>query len=459
MGLLGRIAVTRSLLIITALGLTLASARSASGSDMGMVKCSPNSDRVWVYESLNSFDVETRLKCGEPVEILARVKGYVKIRTASGVEGYVPDAVFPDLPALPPDDADKPVASVAAAARPGASAAAHPMAATASAAPAIAPIVASKPASVTTNSAVVPVSSPSAAAIPAAVMAQPTPATSPVASPAVARSSSPASIDVKPASAAVISSQPRHTAKPSEPTVVVEPAAPKKAPVKPVPSTTQSAKATPSVSPRQPSPSSASMMPAKVSVAPVGAAMMDTSAKASPSPDITIIEPAGSSADSEDYPDAKPENESADPSCHVFFSAYGLAPAQYKWLVENRKKQYADICPAPDLSRVDYVILFAHDSDSYTDAMPANVHTDRNGFSDFNPVNTVDSALLSSSELDKARYEFVWVFHTKRGTFDPTRFSARRRPQFTTDAKGSHASPRAVEDAFHFIETQGSPDR
>ena len=105
------------------------------------------------------------------------------------------------------------------------------------------------------------------------------------------------------------------------------------------------------------------------------------------------------------------------------------------------------------------MILFAHDSDTYNSAMPAQVHTDRNGFSDFSPMTTVDTALQSISELDKARYEFVWVFHTNRGTFDPARFSARRRPQFTTDAKGSHASARAVEDAFHFIEGQGSPDR
>ena len=98
----------RSLLIIFAMGLALASALPASASDIGAVKCAVNQDRVWVYESLNSFDVETRLKCGETVEVLSRVKGYVKIRTASGVEGYVPDSVFPDLPALPSDDADRP---------------------------------------------------------------------------------------------------------------------------------------------------------------------------------------------------------------------------------------------------------------------------------------------------------------------------------------------------------------
>ncbi len=133
----------RSLLIILAMGLVLALALPASASDIGAVKCSVNQDRVWVYESLNSFDVETRLKCGETVEILSRVKGYVKIRTASGVEGYVPDAVFPDLPALPPDDADKPMASIAA--RPAATAVARPTAAPPAAAPPVTSSVASAP--------------------------------------------------------------------------------------------------------------------------------------------------------------------------------------------------------------------------------------------------------------------------------------------------------------------------
>ncbi|HXO44534.1 MAG TPA: hypothetical protein VN846_03635 [Candidatus Cybelea sp.] len=419
----------RSFLIILSLALAL----PASASDIGAVKCAVNQDRVWVYESLNSFDVETRLKCGDTVEILSRVKGYVKIRTASGLEGYVPDAVFPDLPALPPDDADKPVRSVAV--RPATSAAARPPAApmtvastaTPSAPPIVAPTVAGSKAPATPeNSAVVAPSAPEA-------------------------------VNVKPALTAPPHTQPR--VKAAAPAAVVEPAAPKKSLAKPATSTTQTAKKTVTVPSPQPLASTAAVVPAKATVASTSAKMMDTSANASPARDISIAKPEAASSDLEDYPDARPENESADPACRVFFSAYGLAPAQYKWLVENRRKQYADICPAPDLSRVDYVILFAHDSDTYNSAMPAPVHTDRNGFSDFSPMTTVDTALQSISELDKARYEFVWVFHTNRGTFDPARFSARRRPQFTTDAKGSHASARAAEDAFHFIEGQGSPDR
>jgi hypothetical protein len=51
------------------------------GTDTHNVKCAVNQERVWVYESLNSFDVEAKLKCGESVEILSRVKGFVKIRS------------------------------------------------------------------------------------------------------------------------------------------------------------------------------------------------------------------------------------------------------------------------------------------------------------------------------------------------------------------------------------------
>ena len=419
----------RSLLV----ALAIASwALPAAASDIGAVKCGPNQDRVWVYESLNSFDVETRLKCGEAVEILSRVRGYVKVRTASGVEGYVPDASFPDLPALPADDPEKPMASVtarAAASTPGHTVAPMPPP------PAATPIASSLPAA-----------SPAPAKVSAPVVAiQP----SPVAKPATVVAS-------KPASAAATPAHVKTHEKPATPTVVAEPVAPKKAPAKTAPATTQTAKST--IGAPQPSATAAKMLAAKADLTTAGVAMMPATVNASPKVDLDIHE-AERDPDLEEYPDAKPENESADPACQIFFSAYGLAPAQYKWMVENRKKQHANICPAPDLAHVDFVILFAHDSDTYNSAMPVPVHTDRNGFSDFSPLTTVDTALQSMSELDRARYEFVWVFHTKRGTFDPAKFSARRRPLFTTDAKGSHAAGRAVEDAFQFIEGQGTPNR
>ncbi|MGA8872101.1 MAG: hypothetical protein WB460_13225, partial [Candidatus Acidiferrales bacterium] len=70
------------------------------------VTCPVNEDRVWVYDSLTSLDVEAKLHCGDTVQIVSRVKGYVKVRIASGVVGYMPDSVFPDLPPLK-DDQEK----------------------------------------------------------------------------------------------------------------------------------------------------------------------------------------------------------------------------------------------------------------------------------------------------------------------------------------------------------------
>ncbi len=449
----------RSLLIVVAIA---SSALPAAASDLGAVRCGPNQDRVWVYESLNSFDVETRLKCGETVEILSRVHGYVKVRTASGVEGYVPDAVFPDLPALP-DDSEKPAASLASravASAPGHTVApmppppaATPIASSTSAAPASA-----APAKLSTlSSAPAVATQPSPAAKPVSLVASKA-ATAPVEPKTTTASASSvhSTVNVKTASTVGGTAPAKTHEKSATPAAVAEPAPPKRTPAKAAPATTQTAKSMKTAP--QPSASAAMVVPAKANLTPGVAAMLPASANASPKADLDMNE-AERDPDLEEIPEAKPDNESADPSCRVFFSAYGLAPAQYKWMVENRKKEFSSICPAPDLAHVDFIVLFAHDSDTFNSAMPVLVHTDRNGFSDFSPMTTVDTALQSVSDLDKARYEFVWVFHAKRGTFDPARFSSRRRPLFTTDAKGSHAAGRAVEGAFQFIEGQGTPDQ
>ena len=439
----------RSLLF--AFAFVFVSASSARASDIGVVKCGPNQDRVWVYESLNSFDVETRLKCNETVEILARMRGYVKIRTASGVEGYVTDAAFPDLPALPPDDSEKPVASLASRATSvNTTARTNVMPPTP-----VAPALPAAPAPVTQPTPAAQPTAQPAAPIASAVAAPSASASAPKTSTLAPEKTAKATADVKPASAVASPAHAKPRQKNSTPAEVAEPPAPKKTPAKPAPSvTTQSAQS--KISVPQPAPVAAMVIPAKATVAPSSAALLSASANAPAKADITINEPARD-PDLEEYTDTKPENESADPSCRIFFSAYGLAPSQYRWMVETRKKEFAGICPAPDLAHVDFIILFAHDSDTFNSSMPVPVHTDRGGFSDFNPISTMDNAIQSASELDKARYEFVWVFHTKRGTFDPAKFSVRRRPLFTTDAKGSHAASRAVEEAFHFIEGQGNP--
>jgi len=410
----------RFLLPVAALWL----ASSARATDLAYVKCAVNQDRVWVYESLGSFDVEARLRCGAPVEILSRVRGYVKIRTESGVEGFIPVSALPDLPALP-DEGDKPVASAA------------PLSsATRTRTPAS---VVSTPAQPLVTATAKPVDSPKATAPTA-------PAAEPVTVSAVSVSTAapiPVKAPVPPAptpsatvSVSVKASTPSAQAKPT--TAVAK----KSAVVPGNPSVASSAHGVVTTS-------NAPAVPARPSAEMVNASSRDSGAlaPATARPSLPIEE-------SDEYPDTQPENESADPACRVYFAAYGLAPSQYKWLAENRRKEFSGICPAPDVAHVDYVVLFTHDSDSYTFAMPTPVHTDRSGFSDFSPLTPVDTALVRASEVERAHYEFVWVFRVARGAFDPAKFSARRRPQFTTAEKGSRAPSRAVADAFNFVETQ-----
>ena len=104
-----------------------AAATPVFAGDSATMKCNATQDRIWVYDSLNSFDVSAKLKCGETVEITSRVKGYVKIRAANGTEGYVQDSTFPDLPPfVDPNDSQ---AGVSIAKRVAPRAVAHPAAA------------------------------------------------------------------------------------------------------------------------------------------------------------------------------------------------------------------------------------------------------------------------------------------------------------------------------------------
>ena len=147
------------------------------------------------------------------------------------------------------------------------------------------------------------------------------------------------------------------------------------------------------------------------------------------------------------------ENENA--GCTHFFSAYGLSPNQYKWLAQNRKKAFPSVCPAPNPSMVDFVVIFTHDVAFYNVTMPTAVHVDGNGFSDWTPMSTVDNSLMTQSEANSSHHEYVWVFHTTRGAFDPAKFSARRKPLFSkgeTNMLGSHGGYKTVMDALTYIE-------
>jgi hypothetical protein len=404
------------------------------------VTCPANEDRVWVYDSLTSWDIEAKLHCGDTVQMVSRVKGYVKVRIASGVVGYLPDSVFPDLPPLK-DDQEKlgdhnaaptettqndstNLGAVAAAYR------AHERAASAD--PEAAPVAAPQP----SPSGVAMSARPAAPEVAAAV------------APAAPRASRPGNTSAGRPLVVIEPPEPASTprrANPVAPAVEAKPEvarapAPATPPAAPeVAATTAIAAAAPGpMDPPIPAPTA---MPAVA--APANASIREVAAK-----------PISSDPYSEDYPLTQPQDASADPNCRVYFSAYGLGAEQYKWLSDTRQKQFSGICPAPNLKSVDFVILFTHDSDSYISAMPTPVHTDGNGFSDFDPLTTVDTALMSPTEADKTRYELAWVFRVRRGAFNPAEFSPRRRPQYESTAKGSHASTKAVEDAFSFIQQQ-----
>lgn len=447
-------------------------ATPAFAGDSATMKCNATQDRIWVYDSLTSFDVAAKLKCGETVEITSRVKGYVKIRAANGTEGYVQDSTFPDLPPfVDPNDSQAPV-SIAkrvaprAVAQPAAAAlvsvsnvSAAPPAASPAPPPAPAPAV-----SVATNAVSTPAPGPVVRTV-----AETAPA--PIASPSIGVSAGPA-----------VTASGKSTPTPSpakKPNPVPPPATKPQPPAPAAPAATShgpaltSTSATSSTRSSSPAPSKmANTKSAAASPQPSGAHPAPTpsvptpavSAPAKPVETAVIVQPQPTrdvasvhtvaATESDEYPDYQPENASADPACRLFFSAYGISPAQAKWIAQNRKKEFSSICPAPDVARVDYVIIFTHDVDFFGSTLPTPVHTDHNGFSDFSPMTMIDTALVPMSEADKSRHEYVWVFKMQRGNFDPAKFSPRKRPQFTKAE--SHAPTRTVEEAFRFIESGGT---
>jgi hypothetical protein len=390
-------------------------------TDLAHVKCAVNQDRVWVYDSLGTFDVNEKLHCGAPVEILSRIKGYIKVRTESGVEGFVPDSAFPDPPSpteerdkLPTGTAPQPLATqVQTLTQPAES---HLAAADKTATPIVHP--AKRVPSARGPEPLRMANAPAPVPVPVTVSAPAKP--SPSAAGTSSMNVSTPSVHPKPTTA-VLTKPELASANP------------------PAVSTTSTVAPAPN----------APVVLERPSIETVSASRRDSSTIVP----ATAVSPAPTH-EADEYPDTRPENESGDPACRVFFAAYGLTPTQYKWLAENRRNEFSQICPAPDVAHVDYVVLFTHDSESYADAMPTPVHVDLNGFSDFSPLTPVDTALVKASEVERARYEFVWVFRLTRGTFDPANFSARRRPQFTNYVKGSRAPSRVVEDAFGYVRAQ-----
>ncbi|HWG58730.1 MAG TPA: SH3 domain-containing protein [Candidatus Acidoferrales bacterium] len=140
--------------------------------------------------------------------------------------------------------------------------------------------------------------------------------------------------------------------------------------------------------------------------------------------------------------------------CATYFSAYGVSPAQLRWITNDARKRYPGICPAPNPGVVDYVVIFTHDADFYPSAMPQPIYRDTRGFSDWTPLTTEDTALVPASRLDHAHHEYVWVFHVARGSFNPDTFSSKTRAQFAKTE--SRDAQRTASDAFGYIANTAS---
>ena len=379
------------ILIFSTLGLSLLS--TSAWASPATLKCNSNRDQVWVYDSLNSFNVDAKLKCGQGVEIIERLPNYVKIRAQNGVEGYVPDAAVAGLPSFQPyrDSAhDVGLAAKQLQAVEVAKAAAH----AASLAPADVNYSKVSPASASGSS-----SSVTAAAgqkTSASISMAPAPALGAM------KPVSTTSLAAKPAALPVLA---------AAPAVAISPAIPAPSPEKPAAESS----------------ATAALQPAKT-----------------PSPSVMNSDLAS---------DSTTPVEQSNTSCQTYFSAYGLTPSQTKWIAKNREKAFSQICPAPDPSKVDFVMIFTHDVDFFSGTMPDPVHKS-GGFSDFTPMTSMDTALIPQSQADSARREYVWIFQFEKGTFDPSSFSAKRRYQYSkmeTGSLGSKAGVKTIEDAFRFV--------
>jgi hypothetical protein len=454
-------------------------AMPALAADSAALKCAGSQDRVWLYDSLVTFEVQAKLKCGETVEILAREKGFVKIRTQNGAEGYVPEVALPKPQTAEVRD-ERPAAELSLAAQARAARAARNT--TASTSSASAPVTVTavqnnektrepevavtrdqpsesvQPVAATSNS--LNAVSITASAVETSARSSDKPAASQPPATSVAHSTAASSRSADSSASRAPSQKSEKTAASKSKTTQPPPSKPARPPAAPT-SSTSSASNTGPAAPGS-GQHSVIMASAPVSTTPRTVAAVETSSITLRSEPVatTRTVKATMEPESEDYPEPVIEDESANASCESYFSAYGLSPMQYKWMVENRRKKYPGICPASVPGKVDFVVILTHDVAFYNSTMPTPVRTDKNGFSDWNPMTRADDTVVSASELDKSKHEYVWVFQMKRGAFDPAKFSPRRRPQFTkaeSNGLGSHAAPRSVDDAFQFM--QSAPAR
>ena len=409
------------------------------------VKCTVNEDRVWVYDSPATLNVAAKLKCGAAVTVLSRENGYTKVQAADGTEGYIPDdnlpkTAVPTAAAQPNAPVSPSLASVARAANARRStivASAGPRVGSSTAHPAAPAKTASARAPKSENTMVAAASTPSANVAKAAPSVAPT--TAPAAS---VRASEGSPISTSRSSHA----KSKQLAKSSSSAVAT---------VKPNVSSRPAAAPRPADSPVSHAAATTNSPTTPLAAENVDDGRVDSTPTITPATKTAAVRNVADTSSDEEGDDesylVRPTSESEDPACRLFFSGYGLSPGQFKWMVDNRKKEFPSVCPAATPSMVDYVVIFTHDADSFSYNMPEPVHT-AGGFSDWNPIVQYDMSRVPRSQIDRSKREYVWVFHVKRGTYEPSRFSPHRRFQFN---KIESKYSRTVKDALEFIETQG----
>ena len=67
-----------------------ASGQGTPAEKVGYTYCLRGEQYLYLYDSLSTFNVLAKLKCGERLDILGSENGYVMVRTADGKQGYVP---------------------------------------------------------------------------------------------------------------------------------------------------------------------------------------------------------------------------------------------------------------------------------------------------------------------------------------------------------------------------------
>jgi hypothetical protein len=144
--------------------------------------------------------------------------------------------------------------------------------------------------------------------------------------------------------------------------------------------------------------------------------------------------------------------------CSTYISAFGVSVLQNQRFLSNWKK-FPSVCPATSPGGVDVLIILTHDVDYYAYMLPLPTYVESSGFSNWTAIVLLDSSRMFSSAPTKYKHEYVWIFRVKRGSFDPKRFPADAKPDYSQVESGSHNGDRAIDDAFDYIANQKEKSR